>query len=115
MNKNVKDLELELSATSKPREKEKLIGKINYAYSDYRYDYYRNLVQRYSSDMDKVKEQLQEAADETPNYESNKNIKYLQYKLNEIQKDSDFASQKISMYENYKEFFNAVNAVLEET
>ncbi len=115
MNRKVKDLEVELSSISKPREKEKLIGKINYAYSDYRYDYYRNLVQKYSSDIENVKEQLQEAADETPNYESNKNIKYLQYKLNEIQKDSDFASQKISMYESYKDFFNAVNAVLEES
>lgn len=113
MNKKVKDLETEFSATSKPLEKEKLIGQINYAYSDYRYDYYRNLVQKYSDDMEKIKEQIQEASSETPNYSSNKDIQNLQYDLNEIQKDSDLASQKITMYQNYKDFFNAVNAVLE--
>lgn len=113
MNKKVKDLETELSATSKPLEKEKLIGQINYAYSDYRYDYYRNLVQKYSNDMEKIKEQLQELSSETPNYSSNKDMQNLQYDLKEIQKDSDLASQKIEMYQNYKDFFNAVSAVLE--
>ncbi|NMM61466.1 cell surface protein [Clostridium sp. P21] len=114
MNKKVKDLEAQLLYTSKPIEKEKLIGKINYVYADYRYDYYRNLVQKYSSDMEKIKEQIQEASYETANYSSNKDIKNLQYALDEIQKDSDLASQKIIMYQNYKDFFNAVNAVLEE-
>ncbi|AWI03697.1 cell wall-binding repeat-containing protein [Clostridium drakei] len=114
MNKKVKDLEIQLSSASKPIEKEKLIGKINYIYSDYRYDYYRNLVQKYNNDVEKIKEQLQEASYETPNYSSNKDIKNLQHALEEIQKDSDLASQKITMYQNYKDFFNAVDAVLEE-
>lgn len=114
MNKKVKDLEAQFLSTSKPIEKEKLIGKINYIYSDYRYDYYRNLVQKYNNDVEKIKEQLQEASYETPNYSSNKDIKNLQYALEEIQKDRDLASQKITMYQNYKDFFNAVDAVLEE-
>ncbi|WPC41011.1 cell wall-binding repeat-containing protein [Clostridium sp. JS66] len=114
MNKKVKDLEAQLSSTSKPIEKEKLIGKINYAYADYRYDYYRNLVQKYNNDMEKIKEQLQETSYETPNYSSNKDIKNLQHSLDEIQKDNDLASEKITMYQNYKDFFNAVDAVLEE-
>lgn len=114
MNKKVKDLETQFLSTSKPIEKEKLMGKINYVYADYRYDYYRNLVQKYNNDMEKIKEQIQEASYETPNYSSNKDIKNLQYALEEIQKDSDLASQKISMYQNYKDFFNAVDAVLEE-
>ncbi|AKA70287.1 cell wall-binding repeat-containing protein [Clostridium scatologenes] len=114
MNKKVKDLEIQFLSTSKPIEKEKLIGKINYIYADYRYDYYRNLVQKYNNDVEKIKEQIQEASYETPNYSSNKDIKNLQHSLEEIQKDIDLASQKISMYQNYKDFFNAVDAVLEE-
>lgn len=114
MNKQVKDLEVQLSSISKPLEKEKIIGKINYAYADYRYDYYRNLVQKYSDDMEKIKEQLQEASNEMPNYSSSKSIENLKYALDEIKKDNELAEQKITMYQNYKDFFNAVDAVLEE-
>lgn len=114
MNSAVKNLEANLSGVIKSTEREKIINKINYLYSDYRYDYYRTELSRCNSDIDNLKAQGQLIASESPSYEGSKNLEYIQYELDKRQRDRDFAQEKVNTYDNYRNFFNAITAVLEE-
>jgi Putative cell wall-binding domain len=114
MNYTVKNLEANLSGVIKPIEREKIINKINYGYSDYRYDYYRTELSRCNEDIDILKAQGQLIASESPSYEGSNNLEYIQYQLDKRQRDRDFAQEKINTYDNYRNFFNAITAVLDE-
>jgi Leucine-rich repeat (LRR) protein len=114
MNNAVKSLEASLSGVTKPADREKIINRINYAYSDYRYDYYRTELSRCNEDIDILKAQGQVISSESPSYEGSSDLEYIQYELDKRQRDRDFAQEKIYNYDNYRNFFNAITAVLEE-
>lgn len=114
MNNTVKNLETRLYGVIKPIDREKIINKINYIYADYRYDYYRAELSRCNEDIDILKAQGQLISSESPSYEGGKNLEYIQYQLDKRQRERDFAKEKISTYDNYRNFFNAITAVLEE-
>lgn len=114
MNSQVAELENQLSSSYNANDMEKIINKINYEYSDYRYDYYRTLVDRYTSDIQNIEAQIQLIGLQGPGYSSSNTIDSLQNMLDEKQKDEDFAKEKIDMYQNYKNFFNSIDSVLEE-
>ncbi|MCH3964256.1 MAG: cell wall-binding repeat-containing protein [Clostridium sp.] len=114
MNKKVKDLENQLSTSNKANDMEEIINKINYIYSDYRYDYYRTLEKRYADDIQNIEAQIQTIGLQDPGYSGSDTIDSLQNALEDKKDDRDFAEQKINMYDNYRNFFNAVNSVLEE-
>lgn len=114
MNSAVKNLEANLAGVIKPVDREKIINKINYVYADYRYDYYRTELSRCNADIDILKAQGQLLSSESPSYEGSKNLEYIQYELDRRQRDRDLAQGKINTYDNYRNFFNAITAVLEE-
>lgn len=114
MNNAVKNLEANLSGVIKPIEREKIINKINYAYSDYRYDYYRTEFSRSNEDIDILKAQGQLISSQGPSYEGSNTLEDIQYQLDKRQRDRDLAQEKINTYDNYRNFFNAITAVLEE-
>lgn len=114
MNSEAANLENQLSSSYDAKDMEKIINKINYEYSDYRYDYYRTLVDRCTSDIQNIKAQIQLIGLQGSGYSSTNTIDSLQNMLEEKQKNKDFAEEKINMYDRYRNFFNAVNSVLEQ-
>jgi len=114
INSKVKDLENQLSTAYEPNDMEKIINKINYTYADYRYDYYRTLVDRYTDDIQKLEAEIQITGLQSPSYSGSNTIDSLQNILNQKKKNRDFALEKITMYDNYRNFFNAINSVFEE-
>lgn len=114
MNSQVANLENQLSSSYDAKDMEKAINKINYQYADYRYDYYRTLVERCTDDIQNIKAQIQLIGLQGTGYSSLNTIDSLQNMLEEKQKDKDFAEEKIDMYDRYRNFFNAVNSVLEQ-
>ncbi|WP_446897190.1 cell wall-binding repeat-containing protein [Clostridium sp. LBM24168] len=114
MNTKVKSLENQLSTSYKANDMEKIINKINYVYSDYRYDYYRTLAARYADDIHNIEAEIQTIGLQGPGSSGSDTIDSLQDMLEDKKKDRDSAEGKIDMYDNYRNFFNAVNSVLEE-
>lgn len=114
MNTKIKDLQSQLVTASNPRERAKVINKINYAYADYRYDYYRNEANRYKKDVDEINSELLSIGTQSPNYSDNSTANYLKYQLDKKTKDRDFAQSKIKTYLNYINFFTAVNSLYEQ-
>lgn len=114
MNKKIRDLENQLSTSRTPINMESIIDQINYVYSDYRYDYYRNEVARCNDDIQKIEQQIQVLVSQSPNYGSASSIDKLRYMLTQRQKDKNFANEKVIMYENYRNFFNAVTTLLQQ-
>lgn len=114
MNAKVADLNNQLSSSYEANDMEKTINKINYIYADYRYDYYRTLEDRDTKDIQSIEAQIQVIGLQGTGYSGSNTIDSLQNMLTQKQKDKNFASEKITMYDNYRNFFNAVNSVLEE-
>lgn len=114
MNSEVANLENQLSSSYDAKDMEKAINKINYQYADYRYDYYRTLIDRCTDDIQNIKAQIQLIGLQGSGYSSTVTIDSLQNMLDEKQKNKDFAKEKIDMYDKYKSFFNAINSVLEQ-
>jgi len=114
MNAKVADFYNQLSSSYEANNMEKIINKINYIYADYRYDYYRTLEDRNTKDIQNIEAQIQAAGLQSTGYSTSNTIDKLQNMLTQKQKDKNFASEKIIMYDNYRNFFNAVNSVLEE-
>ena len=114
MNSEVANLENQLSSCYDAKDMEKVINKINYKYADYRYDYYRTLIDRCTDDIQNIKAQIQLIGLQGSGYSGTNTIDSLQNMLEEKQKNKDFAEEKINMYDRYRNFFNAVNSVLEQ-
>lgn len=114
MNTKVSDLENQLSSSYDAKDMEKIINQINYTYADYRYDYYRTLADRDTNDIQNIEAQIQVTGLQSPSYSGSNTIDSLQNMLTQKQKDKNFVEEKITMYDNYRNFFNAVNSVLEE-
>ncbi|WP_411679131.1 cell wall-binding repeat-containing protein [Clostridium thailandense] len=114
MNTKVRDLNNQLVATYNAKDMMKIINNINCVYSDYRYDYYRTTVERCNKEIENMKAQLQIASMQSPSYSGASTIQELQYDIEQRQKDKDFAQEKVNMYDNYRNFFNAISSVIEE-
>ncbi|MHC6179322.1 cell wall-binding repeat-containing protein [Clostridium sp. JNZ X4-2] len=114
MNMKVKSLENQLSTSYNALDMERIINRINYIYSDYRYDYYRNLADRASEDVQNIEARIQTIGLQSPGYSSSNIIDDLQNTLEQRQKERNFAQEKITMYDNYRNFFNAVGEVIDE-
>lgn len=114
MNSKVRDLNNQLVTSYKPKDMVKIINQINYIYADYRYDDYRTTIERCGQDIEKIKAQLQIASMQSPSYSGASTIQELKYDIDQRQKDKDFAQEKVNMYDNYRNFFNAINSIIEE-
>ncbi|MDW8799671.1 cell wall-binding repeat-containing protein [Clostridium sp. A1-XYC3] len=114
MNRKVKDLQNQLITTYTPKDMAKIINEINYIYADYRYDDYRVEVDRCSRDIEKMKAQLQIISMQSPSYSGASSVEDIKYELEQRQRDLDFAQEKVGMYDNYRNFFNAISSVIEE-
>ncbi|OAA83201.1 cell wall-binding repeat-containing protein [Clostridium ljungdahlii] len=114
MNTQAADLDNQLASSYNAKDMEKIVNKINYTYADYRYDYYRTLVDRCTNDIQSIEAQIQVIGLQGPGYGGSNTIDRLRNMLDQKKKDKDLASDKITMYDNYRNFFNAVNSVLEE-
>lgn len=86
MNSEVANLENQLSSSYDAKDMEKAINKINYQYADYRYDYYRTLIDRCTDDIQNIKAQIQLIGLQGSGYSSTVTIDSLQNMLDEKQK-----------------------------
>lgn len=113
MNSKLSALNNQLVTAYNPKDMVKIINKINYIYTDYRYDDYRTTIDRCNADIEKIKAQLQIASMQSASYSGANTIQELKYDIDQRQKDKDFAQEKVNMYDNYRNFFNAISSVID--
>ncbi|OFI05865.1 N-acetylmuramoyl-L-alanine amidase LytC precursor [Clostridium acetireducens DSM 10703] len=111
MNKEIRDLEQQLSMALKEKEKREIRNKINATYAEYRYKYYSsklNYLEEQRENLENKKEQLIRERI----YSNEDKIENIEEDLKDNKKELKKVIDKKDKYYKLREFFNIVDSIL---
>ena len=111
MNDKVMELEAKLSMSLDEKEKRKARNEINYIYSDYKYDFYKNAVMQCESDMSQLKSQIGELKYGN-NFSDNEKARLLEGELRNKEIEYCMSNKNLNKYDNDRSFFTAMDSIL---
>lgn len=111
MNDKVMELEAKLNMSFDEKEKRKARNEINYVYSDYKYDFYKNAAAECEEAMSRLKAQIGEL-EYSKSYSDNEKARILRGELTNKQIEYYVINDNLNKYDNDRKFFAAMNSLL---
>lgn len=111
MNDKVMELEAKLNMSFDEKEKRKARNEINYVYSDYKYDFYKNAVAECEDAMSRLKAQIGEL-EYSNSYSDNEKARILKGELTNKQIEYYVITNNLNKYDKDRSFFAAMNSFL---
>ncbi|MDU1443491.1 MAG: cell wall-binding repeat-containing protein [Clostridium cochlearium] len=111
MNDKVMELEAKLNMSFDEKEKRKARNEINYVYSDYKYDFYKNAVAECEDAMSRLKAQIGEL-EYSNSYSDNEKARILKGELTNKQIEYNVITDNLTKYDKDRSFFAAMNSFL---
>lgn len=113
MNEEIKSLEAELKMCNEEKQKRKVRNKINYIYSDYRCDFYKNAVCLCEKEIKNLTAQINELNFKS-GYSNNERIRKIQGEIANKNLEYTILKENKNKYSNYRNFFAVVDSFLDE-
>lgn len=111
MNDKVMELEAKLNMSFDEKEKRKARNEINYVYSDYKYDFYKNAVAECEDAMSRLKGEIGEL-EYSNSYSDNEKARILKGELTNKQIEYYVITNNLNKYDKDRSFFAAMNSFL---
>ena len=111
MNDKVMELEAKLSMSSDEKEKRKARNQINYVYSDYKYDFYKNAVAQCEMDMSRLKSQIGEL-NYRNSFSDNEKARLLEGELRNKEIEYYMSNKNLNKYDKDRSFFAVMDSIL---
>lgn len=111
MNDKVMELEAKLNMSFDEKEKRKARNEINYVYSDYKYDFYKNAVAECEDAMSRLKGEIGEL-EYSNSYSDNEKARILKGELTNKQIEYNVITNNLNKYDKDRSFFAAMNSFL---
>ncbi|WP_052040439.1 cell wall-binding repeat-containing protein [Clostridium tetani] len=113
MNDKVMELEAKINMYFEEKEKRKARNRINYVYSDYKYDFYKNAAIECERDMSQLKSQIGQL-EYSNSYSNNEKARLLKGELRNKEIEYYMINKNLKKYDKDRSFFAAMDSILDK-
>lgn len=113
MNDKVMELEAKINMDFEEKERRKARNRINYVYSDYKYDFYKNAAMECERDMSQLKSQIGQL-EYSNSYSDNEKARILKGELRNKEIEYYMINKNLKKYDKDRSFFAAMDSILDK-